>query len=80
MIPCRWSFATVIWEIATYGILIALIALYIAALNVIFILYTPLIGAKPFSDVAIGASLDPFIQHLKKGNRPPQPTGLSDSM
>ena len=53
----------------------------VAACNVIHVvLCTPLIGAKPFSDVAIGASLDPFIQHLKEGNKPPQPTGLSDSM
>ena len=43
-------------------------------------IYSTLTGAKPFSDIAIGASLDPFIQHLKEGNKPPQPTGLSDSM
>ena len=38
------------------------------------------LGAKPFADITIGASLEPFFQHLKKGNRLPQPEGLSDSM
>ena len=38
------------------------------------------VGAKPFADVVIGASMEPFIQHLKNGNKLVQPEGLSDSM
>ena len=37
-------------------------------------------GSKPFADFATSLSLDPFIQHLKEGNRLSQPEGLSKSV
>lgn len=39
-----------------------------------------IVGSQPFADFSIGASLEPFVQHLNDGNRPPQPDGLNDSM
>ena len=72
-----WSFATVIWEIATYGELN-----YYGLLLVLYFIrhFFLLVGAKPFTDFTIGASVEPFVQHLKDGNRLPQPDGLSGSM
>ena len=60
------------WQPHTSGI----IMLY----SLIILTRSSIIGSKPFGDFAVGASLEPFIQHLKDGNRLPQSEGLRDSV
>ena len=70
----RWSFAVVIWEIASYGKKISG-GCCTSAMESLFSS-----GARPFSEHKVGVSLSRFIGLLQAGHRLPQPEGLSDSL